>query len=64
MIVYILEYKLAEGDVFTVHAVYSTAVKAYAAITGDDIDYERASDTEEWFHTSEGFWFLTIEEVK
>ena len=46
------------------HAVYSTAVKAYAAITGDDIDYERASDTEEWFHTSEGFWFLTIEEAK
>ena len=63
MRVYILEYRRNMNSDYYRRGTYATAELAYYAITGDDVDYERISDTEEMFETSDGYWFLTVEEV-
>ena len=55
--VWILERGYESGDPFIV-GVFSSKEKACSHITGDDIDYERGSDFEEYWETSDGEWGL------
>ena len=43
--------------------VFSSRLRAMEVITGEDVDYERISDTEESFETTDGFFVVSSHEV-
>ena len=63
MQVYILEFRHNNSCDYYRRGVYSDYHLATTAITGDDVDYERISDTEEMFETTDGNWFISSEDV-
>lgn len=57
MNVYILSLKTNELDWYT-EGVYSSEQNALEMLTGEPEDYERMSDTEQYFETSTGKWVI------
>ena len=63
MKIYILEHKAKHMDITLPAGVFATKQLASEAMQGEMVDYERMSDTEEYFETDEGDYFITEEEV-
>ena len=62
-LVFVVEYIL-NGLETRVDGVYATKAAAMDSIPGFIEDYERMSDTEEVFDTTEGTWFVTEMELQ
>lgn len=59
MIVYILAFNNPAIDEWLIEGVFYDRASALILITGEEEDYERMSDTEEFFETSNGEWVIT-----
>ena len=63
MHIFILESKDGEGYPAIIQGVYASKELACAEMRGEMVDYERISDTEEWFETDERTYYITREEL-
>ena len=62
MKVFIVKTGYEAGEEWDI-GVFSSKLRAMEVITGEDVDYERISDTEEAFETTDGFFVVSSHEV-